>query len=112
VAKQVAEHRHASDGQRIGLIAGNGRFPIIFADNAKRLGYSVTAVAHEGETDPGTRAACRSHPLDQDRPVRQVDRGAQGRRRAARSHAGRYQEDAHIFPRSALTFAPWLWPRN
>ncbi|HRC42627.1 MAG TPA: DUF1009 domain-containing protein, partial [Nitrospira sp.] len=32
---------HASDGQRIGLIAGNGRFPIIFADNAKRLGYSV-----------------------------------------------------------------------
>jgi UDP-2,3-diacylglucosamine hydrolase len=39
-------------GQRIGLIAGNGRFPIIFADNAKRLGYRVSAVAHIGETAP------------------------------------------------------------
>lgn len=39
-------------GSRIGLIAGNGRFPIIFADNARRLGYSVSAVAHEGETEP------------------------------------------------------------
>lgn len=41
-----------STGRRIGLIAGNGRFPIIFADNARRLGYSVSAVAHEGETEP------------------------------------------------------------
>ncbi len=40
------------DGERIGLIAGNGRFPIIFADNAKKLGYHVSAVAHEGETEP------------------------------------------------------------
>jgi len=39
-------------GKWIGLIAGNGRFPIIFADNAKRLGYSVSAVAHIGETAP------------------------------------------------------------
>jgi UDP-2,3-diacylglucosamine hydrolase len=37
---------------RIGLIAGNGRFPIIFADNARKLGLHVTAVAHEGETEP------------------------------------------------------------
>jgi UDP-2,3-diacylglucosamine hydrolase len=39
-------------GRQIGLIAGNGRFPIIFAENAKRLGYAVTAVAHVGETEP------------------------------------------------------------
>jgi DUF1009 family protein len=37
---------------RIGLIAGNGRFPIIFAENARRLGYTVSAVAHIGETAP------------------------------------------------------------
>lgn len=43
---------HVTDGERIGLIAGNGRFPIIFADNARRLGYHVSAVAHEGETEP------------------------------------------------------------
>ena len=27
-------------------------FPVIFAENARRLGYSVSAVAHVGETDP------------------------------------------------------------
>lgn len=37
---------------RIGVIAGNGRFPIIFADNARQMGLQVYAVAHEGETDP------------------------------------------------------------
>jgi len=39
-------------GERIGLIAGNGRFPIIFADNVRKLGLYVSAVAHEGETEP------------------------------------------------------------
>ncbi len=43
---------HVSAGERIGLIAGNGRFPILFAENATRLGYVVSAVAHVGETDP------------------------------------------------------------
>jgi UDP-2,3-diacylglucosamine hydrolase len=48
----VASRPHVTNGERIGLITGNGRFPIIFADNAKRLGYHVSAVAHEGETEP------------------------------------------------------------
>ncbi|MGB0908856.1 MAG: LpxI family protein [Nitrospirales bacterium] len=38
--------------ERIGLIAGSGRFPIIFAENARRLGYFISAVAHVGETTP------------------------------------------------------------
>ncbi|WP_455377549.1 LpxI family protein [Petrachloros mirabilis] len=48
----MTQASHAGDGQWFGLIAGNGRFPIIFADNARRMGYHVSAVAHEGETDP------------------------------------------------------------
>ncbi len=40
------------NGGPIGLIAGSGRFPIIFAENARRLGYTVSAVAHIGETAP------------------------------------------------------------
>jgi UDP-2,3-diacylglucosamine hydrolase len=48
----VAALPHVANGERIGLIAGNGRFPIIFADNARKLGYHVSAVAHEGETEP------------------------------------------------------------
>jgi len=48
----VSSLPHVAEGERIGLIAGNGRFPIIFADNARKLGYHVSAVAHEGETEP------------------------------------------------------------
>ena len=38
--------------ERIGLIAGNGRFPVLFAETARRRGVEVVAVAHLGETDP------------------------------------------------------------
>jgi UDP-2,3-diacylglucosamine hydrolase len=37
--------------KKLGLIAGNGKFPLIFAEEAKRAGYGVIAVAHRGETD-------------------------------------------------------------
>lgn len=37
---------------KIGLIAGNGIFPLEFAKAAKQKGLSVVAVAHEGETLP------------------------------------------------------------
>ena len=37
---------------RLGLIAGNGRFPLLFARTARREGLEVIAVAHEGETLP------------------------------------------------------------
>ncbi len=42
----------AGNRERIGLIAGNGRFPIVFADTARRQGLAVYAVAHRGETLP------------------------------------------------------------
>jgi len=35
----------------IGLIAGSGRFPLLFARAARAAGHRVIAVAHEGETD-------------------------------------------------------------
>jgi len=37
---------------KIGLIAGNGMFPILFARAAKQKGLEVIAIAHEGETLP------------------------------------------------------------
>jgi len=37
---------------KIGLIAGNGTFPLAFARAAKQKGLTVIAVAHEGETLP------------------------------------------------------------
>jgi DUF1009 family protein len=36
----------------LGLIAGNGKFPLLFAAEARREGYRVIAVAHRGETPP------------------------------------------------------------
>ncbi len=42
----------SDDGKRIGLIAGDGRFPIIFAENVRRLGFSVSAIALLGSTLP------------------------------------------------------------
>ncbi len=43
--------------KKLGLIAGNGKFPLIFAEEARRSGYSVIAVAHRGETEEAIEAA-------------------------------------------------------
>ncbi|MFC1658462.1 LpxI family protein [Candidatus Omnitrophota bacterium] len=37
---------------KIGLIAGNRKFPIILASEAKKKGYSTVAIAIKGETSP------------------------------------------------------------
>jgi DUF1009 family protein len=34
----------------IGLIAGNGRFPLLLAQTVKKQGRNIVAVAHEGQT--------------------------------------------------------------
>ena len=36
--------------KKLGLIAGNGKFPLIFAEQAKLEGVSLITVAHRGET--------------------------------------------------------------
>jgi hypothetical protein len=38
--------------ENIGLIAGKGQFPLLFAQAARQQGAVVIAVAHRGETDP------------------------------------------------------------
>ena len=38
--------------ERIGLIAGNGLFPQLFAEAARKQGLNIVAVAHQGEADP------------------------------------------------------------
>ena len=42
---------------RIGLIAGNGKFPFLALDAAKSLGHDVTVVAIKDETEPEMEAA-------------------------------------------------------
>ncbi|MFN7135754.1 MAG: LpxI family protein, partial [Myxococcales bacterium] len=40
----------------VGLIAGNGQFPLLFARGARRAGVQVVAIGHRGETDPALAA--------------------------------------------------------
>ena len=42
--------------ENIGLIAGKGQFPLLFAQAAREHGAAVVAVAHRGETDPALAA--------------------------------------------------------
>jgi|UniRef100_A0A7C3Z317 hypothetical protein len=45
--------------KKIGLIAGKGQFPLLFAEAARRRGFEVVAVAHRGETDPALEGLTR-----------------------------------------------------
>ncbi len=47
---------------RIGLIAGNGRFPFLVLDAARRLGHEVTIVAIREEASPELDAAAAREP--------------------------------------------------
>jgi UDP-2,3-diacylglucosamine hydrolase len=42
---------------KIGLIAGGGQFPLIFAAKARANGYQVVAAAYRNEADPGLESA-------------------------------------------------------
>ncbi len=45
---------------RIGLIAGNGQFPLLFAHEARRRGETVIAVALKEEADPAIESAANA----------------------------------------------------
>lgn len=47
---------------RIGLIAGNGRFPFLVLDAARRLGHEVTIIAIEDEAFPALNEAAAEDP--------------------------------------------------
>lgn len=50
-AERDSETSGAEAKERIGLIAGSGRLPFLFARAAREQGLEVVAVAHEAETD-------------------------------------------------------------
>ena len=47
---------------RIGLIAGNGRFPFLALEGARSLGHDVTIVAIREETSPALETAAAGDP--------------------------------------------------
>jgi len=49
---------------RVGLIAGNGQFPILVLDAARRMGYDVTVVAVKEEALPALESAAGAGGVD------------------------------------------------
>jgi UDP-2,3-diacylglucosamine hydrolase len=47
---------------KLGLIAGNGRFPFLVLAAARSLGYDVTVIAVKEEADPALAAEAAGHP--------------------------------------------------
>lgn len=47
---------------QLGLIAGNGRFPFLALEGARRLGHEVTIVAIRGETSPALATVAKTEP--------------------------------------------------
>ncbi len=47
---------------RLGVIAGNGRFPFLVLEGARRLGHEVTIVAIRDETDPALEQSAAAPP--------------------------------------------------
>lgn len=50
----------SSESPPIGLIAGNGSFPLRFIEGASKSGRPVVVVAHSGETDPDVEKLAHS----------------------------------------------------
>src|SRR5688572_14256894 len=61
-ARQVSRLRHPVS--RIGLIAGNGRFPFLALQGARSLGHDVTVVAVKEEAFPELEEAARDAGAD------------------------------------------------
>ena len=98
--RPAAAHRGAGRRRmKLGLIAGNGRFPFLVLDAARAQGHDVTVIATKEETftdlDEAAAQPRRRHPLDLDRPARHVHQAAQGSGRDARRHGrtGEAHED-------------------
>jgi UDP-2,3-diacylglucosamine hydrolase len=50
-----------TSGRRVGLLAGAGRFPISFAQAARKQGHHVYGVGVMGMADPELRSTCHSY---------------------------------------------------
>lgn len=74
---------------RIGLIAGNGRFPFLVLDGARRMGHEVTIVAIKEETFPEIEQAAARGPRPV--PVHWVSLGQLGKAIAVLKEAGATQ---------------------
>ena len=63
LSRRLRIARDPSRPRPIGLIAGSGRFPILFAEAAKRQGLSIACVAVKYEASDELRTLCDAHEV-------------------------------------------------
>ncbi len=83
---------------RLGLIAGNGRFPVLVLDAARRLGHDVVVIAVKEEAEPDLEQAAAREPRA---PVHRVSLGQLGKciellRQAGVTHAVMAGQVKHV----------------
>jgi len=83
---------------RIGLIAGNGAFPFLVLDAARRLGHEVTVIAVEEEASPDLNAAAAREPRAEIvwLSLGQLSRCIEALRRAGATHAVMAGQVKHV----------------
>src|SRR5258706_8673109 len=91
---------------KLGLIAGNGRFPFLVLDAARSAGYDVTVIAIEEEALPDLAEAAARLPaatlhwvsLGQLGKCIKLLKGAAVTQAVMAGHGGDTQDFSHIFP--------------
>jgi UDP-2,3-diacylglucosamine hydrolase len=86
---------------KIGLIAGSGSFPLLFARAAREQGLSVHAVAHRGEADPSLEREVESLTwvkLGQVKRILSALKGAGVERAVMAGGIGRARSLKHVWP--------------
>ncbi len=83
---------------RIGLIAGNGAFPFLVLDAARRLGHEVTIIAIQEEASPELNAAAALEPRAEIvwLSLGQLSRCIEALRKAGASHAVMAGQVKHV----------------
>jgi DUF1009 family protein len=93
----------AGDRTPVGLLAGAGRFPVVFAEKAKELGLPVVCVGVAGMADPVLKSLCTEfhwlRRLSLGGLIRTFRRGGVARW----TMAGKYHKQ--------ILFQPWNWWR-
>ena len=94
----LAARRRAGERpmERIGLIAGSGRFPVLFAETARRRGVEVVAVAHAARPTRSSSGVVEAITWVHAGRARGIIAGAQAGGRDAGRHGGRHRQAAPL----------------
>ena len=88
--------RDVPGGRRLGLLAGSGRFPIVFAEAARRQGLQVACVGIKYEAPDELKALCASVRRRGGRQARQDDPHVSPPGRPADRHGRQGHEERHL----------------